>query len=305
MAKKSGLIYIICGIIIVSAACFLGAKYLLPDAVSESVTNKQSSSLTQKITEIITETVASSTTVTTKKETTTEFQTTAISAMSSAKTTEKENVHVTHVNERFTLEIKLPTFPKPTEPSTAPVDYSCFDNCAFIGNSRVIALKNYGLVKNVYAVVGLNVDTVFTKSVSGSNIPVIDELNGKHFDKIYLMFGDNECGWPNSDVFIEHYAKVIVAVKERVPKAEIYIQSILPVSNEASESNGFGCNNPNINKLNEKLKQLAKDQNVHYIEPSRALKGTDGTLPPEAASDGIHLNKSYCKIWLNYLAANS
>ena len=82
------------------------------------------------------------------------------------------------------------------------MDYSCFDDCAFIGNSRVLDLKNYGLAENVYASVGLTVDTVFTEKASGSSVVIIDELKGKHFKKVFLMFGDNECGWPNTSVFI-------------------------------------------------------------------------------------------------------
>ena len=113
------------------------------------------------------------------------------------------------------------------------MDYSCFDDCAFIGNSRVLDLKNYGLAENVYASVGLTVDTVFTEKASGSSVVIIDELKGKHFKKVFLMFGDNECGWPNTSVFIKRYAKVIAAVRERVPEAEIYLQSVLPISRAA------------------------------------------------------------------------
>lgn len=184
------------------------------------------------------------------------------------------------------------------------MDYSCFSDCAFIGNSRVLDLKNYGLCENVYASVGLRVDTVFTEKASGSNVVIIDELNGKHFKKVFLMFGDNECGWPNTNAFINRYAKVIAAVRERVPEAEIYLQSVLPISRAADAKNEYGCNNAAINKLNEAIKQLAKDEGVHYINPAAAMTDSQGFLPDEAASDGVHLRKKYCRIWLNYLADN-
>ncbi len=188
-----------------------------------------------------------------------------------------------------------------TEAPRLPDDFSCFDDCAFIGNSRIIGFKNYALVKNVYSVVGLNVDTIFTSSVAGSSIPVIDELKGKDYKKVYIMLGDNECGWGDKEVFINKYAKVIDAVKERVPGAEIYIQSVLPVSNHASATNKFGCTNENINAINELLVTLASEKGVNYTNPASALKGDDGALPDDYASDGIHLNKSTCKVWLEYL----
>lgn len=184
------------------------------------------------------------------------------------------------------------------------MDYSCFDDCAFIGNSRVLDLKNYGLAENVYASVGLTVDTVFTEKASGSSVVIIDELKGKHFKKVFLMFGDNECGWPNTSVFIKRYAKVIAAVRERVPEAEIYLQSVLPISRAADAKNEYGCNNAAIKKVNEAIKQLAKDEGVHYINPAASMTDSQGFLPDEAASDGVHLRKKYCRIWLNYLADN-
>lgn len=184
------------------------------------------------------------------------------------------------------------------------MDYSCFDDCAFIGNSRVLDLKNYGLAENVYASVGLTVDTVFTEKASGSSVVIIDELKGKHFKKVFLMFGDNECGWPNTSVFIKRYAKVIAAVRERVPEAEIYLQSVLPISRAADAKNEYGCNNAAINKVNEAIKQLAKDEGVRYINPAASMTDSQGFLPDEAASDGVHLRKKYCRIWLNYLADN-
>lgn len=184
------------------------------------------------------------------------------------------------------------------------MDYSCFDDCAFIGNSRVLDLKNYGLAENVYAAVGLNVNTVFTEKASGSDVPIIDELNGKHFSKVFIMFGDNECGWPNTSVFISKYANIIDAVRERVPEAEIYIQSVLPISRAADAKNEYGCNMQAINKINDALKQLAADEGVHYINPAAATTDSEGFLPDEAASDGVHLKKKYCRIWMNYLADN-
>lgn len=300
MSKKSGrkIVYIISSVVILLALCFVSIKFIIPKAYSGSETTFSSTkietstkaeTITEKITEIITttaklttaapSTVLSSESGTVSSETAAQSTASAPSALVQASTASPSTIHVTD-------------------------DFSSLDNSVFIGNSRVIALKNYGLAKNVYAVVGLNVDTIFTKSVSGSTVPVIDELNGKDYEKVFIMLGDNECGWPNKNIFIDKYAKVIDAVKERIPDAEIYLQSVLPVSNEASATSQFGCTNENINALNVKIEQLAADEGIHYINPASALKGPDGALPDNAASDGIHLNKSYCKIWLTYIIEN-
>ena len=203
------------------------------------------------------------------------------------------------ITEEFTAEIQtefITEAPKPVHD-----DFTCFDDCAFIGNSRIIGFRNYGLCKNVYSVVGLNVDTIFTAKAPGSDIPVIDEVKDKGYKKIYIMLGDNECGWDNKDTFIEKYGEVIDAVKERAPEAEIYIQSVMPVTSHASSTNKFGCTNENISIINTKLVALAKEKDVTFTDASSSVIGADGALPDKGASDGIHLNKEYCEIWLNYL----
>ena len=89
-----------------------------------------------------------------------------------------------------------------------------------------------------------------------------------------------------------------------MPEAEIYLQSVLPISRAADAKNEYGCNNAAIKKVNEAIKQLAKDEGVRYINPAASMTDSQGFLPDEAASDGVHLRKKYCRIWLNYLADN-
>lgn len=176
-----------------------------------------------------------------------------------------------------------------------------FADCAFIGNSRFVSVKDSGLAENVYPVVGLDVRTVFTKRVTENDPIVIDELNGRDFDKVVLMFGDNECGWPNVDYFIEKYSEVIDAARERAPRAEIYLHAIIPISESASEKNICGCNNETIAMLNARIKQLAREKDAMFIEAPDDLLDSRGNLLDEAASDGVHLNRKYTEIWLEYL----
>lgn len=316
--KKNKLIFALCGIALVIVMAFPISKYYLSNAVSENVTSGTqvtepsltASGTSEVITQIITE-ILTTEKHTSKPETTTDKITelqTESETVTKEINTKKETKPILPTVPDIQFELPTLKFPdlKPTTTSSASEnqknDLSCFDNTVFLGNSRFISFKNYGLAKNVYSVVGLNVDTVFTKSVSGSSIPVINELNGKKYEKVVLLFGDNECGWPNQNVFINRYAKVVAAVRERIPNAEIYLHAILPVSSEVSAKSEFGCNNQTINSLNEKIKQLAADEGVNYIEQPPCLKDTDGALLPQAASDGIHLNKKYSVIWLEYLS---
>ena len=219
----------------------------------------------------------------------------------SASETRTVNVTVS-ATETETSESETTHVEQTAPPSTASVNETYrFADTAFLGNSRFISIKDNGLARNVYPVVGLDVRTVFTKYVTGSNVRVIDELNGKDFDKVVLMFGDNECGWPNTDYFIEKYSNVIDAVRERCPDAEIYLHAIIPVSAEMSEKNECGCNNERISYINGRIKQLAEEKNAKYIEQPACLMDSHGDLITEAASDGVHLNRRYTERWIDYL----
>ncbi len=177
-----------------------------------------------------------------------------------------------------------------------------FSNSAFLGNSRVLSVQNYGFAKNVYGKVGLNVKTVFTEKCEGGSVAVIDELKGKSFDNVFIMFGDNECGWSNMNVFEKDYVKVINAVRERVPKANIYVISVLPISEKKSAENEYGYNINSIKAVNEHIKKIAESEGITYIDAASSIKNSKGYLPDEASTDGCHLGKEYTKKWLTYVA---
>lgn len=235
----------------------------------------------------------------------TTVQTTAEEIKSSTGSSTKQNARTTTApaTEKTTKKKPAESATKASNTYDNDRDYSCFDDCAFVGNSRVETIREYGILPNaaIFAKVGLDIRTVYTKSLQGSSVPVIDELNSGSYSKVFLMFGDNEIGWPYLNVFIEEYGRLVDEVAKRQPRAEIYLQSILPISASASRKKVDGLTNEKIDELNAMIKQLAADKGVHYINPAQAFKDSEGCLPESAASDGIHFGKKYCYIWLDYL----
>lgn len=287
--------------------CSCGSAFINSTTATTTTTMVESATLTTESQTQTTESTTEETTTSTTESTTTsttEESTTTVADSSSSKASNR-------VQELFTVKpiadilttLTLPTVT--TQLATkedGSVDFACFDNCAFIGNSRLLAAENYGLVKHVYAKVGLTVSTVFTEKLEGSSVAVIDELKGKKYDKVFLMFGDNECGWSSMSSFTKQYAKVIAAVKERIPGADIYILSILPVSKTKSDKNEFNVNRDSISSTNELLKKLANEQGVKYIDAHSSIADKSDYLPEDASPDGCHLGKKYTKIWLEYTA---
>ena len=178
--------------------------------------------------------------------------------------------------------------------------YPCFDNALFLGSSRVETLAEYGLAPNAdnFAKVGLNIRTVYDSSI-------IDNLGYDSYNKIILVFGDNECGWPYLNVFENEYTDLINDLAKKEPNAKIYIQSVLPISKKANEDEvniKDGYTRENIEKINQAIKNVADRTDSVYIPAPEEFTADDGYMPDDAASDGVHFGKKYCLIWLDYLA---
>lgn len=199
-------------------------------------------------------------------------------------------------------------YSKPVPPSD-PVDLTYFDDAVFIGDSRTEGLFLNTSLSNAtsFAHMGLMVDTVFTKplfNVNGEKVPVIDAMKKAEFSKVYIMLGINETGWAYSSIFIQKYGEIIDAIREINPDALIYVQAILPVSQKVSSTHSY-VKNPKITEYNQLLLQMAEERQAYYIDTDSAVAGEGGSLPDDAAPDGIHLVRSYCQRWLDYLMTHT
>ncbi len=222
--------------------------------------------------------------------------------------TKAEEMTVEEMTAEAEAEAGAYDFSRPV-PLSEPVDDSYFDDAVFIGDSRTEGLiTNTGLSNTTaYTYKGLMVDTVFTKPVirRGENrVSVMDALKTTSFSKIYIMFGINENGWPYNDVFIHKYEEIIDAVREINPDAVIYVQEIMPVTNQVSATHSY-IRNGKIAEFNRLLRQMAQEKQVYFIDTASAVAASDGSLPADAAFDGIHLKKDYCKKWLDYLKSHT
>lgn len=177
------------------------------------------------------------------------------------------------------------------------------DGTAFIGNSNLEDLDIYGLLPDAdfFYRIGLTVDDALTETTATGTVPVVEEVNGKNYDKIFLMFGNNELGWDSMQRFLDGYAQVINKVREGDPTARIYVMGILPVTKAASDEGADGVSQERIDEYNEALKQLANNNDCYFLDLGLAMKDESGYLPDDAAEDGVHLNKDYSVKWADIL----
>lgn len=181
---------------------------------------------------------------------------------------------------------------------------------AFIGDSRTQGLIMYNGLKEVqdYSYIGLMVDTAITKEFvqtqDGKKITLLQDMKNKNIESVYIMLGLNELGWSYPQVFKVKYKELINEIKKIQPNCKIYIQSIIPMTKSKSDNDEI-FNNKNVEKFNKLVKEVAKEENVTYLDVKSTLVDSQGYLPEEASMDGVHLDIDYCEKWLNYLKNNS
>lgn len=181
-----------------------------------------------------------------------------------------------------------------------------YEDTALVGNSHVSSFFTYNALPGAacYYRVGLNVNSVFEQPMTqgdDTETPVIELLKNKDFSHIIFFFGENELGWSNREAFIEEYTEVIETARSYCPDAVIYLSAIPPVSAEVSEQNENNTNNASIQACNEEIKRIAADNDAVYVDAFSALAGEDGSLPDDAAADGIHPAEEYTQKWAELL----
>lgn len=174
-----------------------------------------------------------------------------------------------------------------------PADNEYFSDAAFIGNSLVDGLKLFsGLTSSdYYSKTGL--------SVSNVKEEILETLGEKNYHKIYIELGINEITYETS-YFKLLYGEMIDEIRRLEPEADIYIMSLLPVTEEESAmSDSF--NNENIMKFNRTLRTLASEKGCYYLDVYSELVDANGYLPTEVSWDGIHLTADGYGVWENYI----
>ena len=176
---------------------------------------------------------------------------------------------------------------------------NCLENSAFLGNSLLGSVQRSNLAPecDLFVGTGMNVKTALERSTDTGTVPMVDELNGHAYDRVFTMFGVNELNWPNPGYIVKRYVPLIEAIRERQPNAKLYMISILPLTKGYKSSTGKDMDD--VNELNAQLAALCEQQGVTFIDVTDALVDDEGFLPAEASSDGHHLHSAYAQIFID------
>jgi lysophospholipase L1-like esterase len=112
--------------------------------------------------------------------------------------------------------------------------------------------------------------------------------------KIFIMISINDLNQGRDvESIFGNYKQILEVFKNQIPATEIYIQSVLPVTKRFNEAEI----NEKIVQLNAKLKDLAKEFSVQYIDLFSYFLDKNNQLDARYTLDGVHLNGEGYLLW--------
>ena len=197
---------------------------------------------------------------------------------------------------------------KQTQPPTEPpepvkIDESWFDDALFIGDSRVVGLRDVARLgkAHYFCEVGMTVFKLlncYTYDYGFGNGNLDKVLQKNTYGKIFIHLGLNEC-CNDQDVVVAQYQAILDFIKERQPNADIYIMSVMSVTAEKAQSHLFKLEL--IYGLNKRLKELAAENGLHYLDNNEWAADEDGYLREDMRADGAHLTGKGYRAWAEWI----
>lgn len=194
-------------------------------------------------------------------------------------------------------------------PERERVENDWFEDAAFLGDSLTDGLLLYSDIRGPanLSYKGLTVQSVRTDKVirlNGQKYTPLEALGKRSYGKVYILLGINELGWYNDQRFYNCYAQLIDLVRAAQPDAQIYLQTLLPVTAEKSESHEW-LKNEKIAVYNDLIAQLAGEKGVYLVDAHAALADENDALPADESVDGVHLTKAGYQRWADYLRTHT
>jgi len=109
--------------------------------------------------------------------------------------------------------------------------------------------------------------------------------------KIFLLIGINDVAHGTSaDSIVMQIGLIIQKIKKDSPHTKLYLQSILPVSDQFKMFASHTSHGAVVIEINNKLMKLSKRENIKYIDLYSHFVDTEtGKMKSDYSNDGLHL----------------
>lgn len=116
--------------------------------------------------------------------------------------------------------------------------------------------------------------------------------------KLFLMIGINDFAQGISgDSIALNIEQIICRIKAESPETEVYVQSILPISDEITLFPGHKAHLSQVAPTNAMIRAICERQGVTYVDLYSSFVTPDGKLDLKYSNDGLHLLGEGYKLW--------
>jgi hypothetical protein len=182
--------------------------------------------------------------------------------------------------------------PVPTAFTQSPSSTEIFGTSVFLGDSITEGLRYHNILKeeNVVANAGKTAEISFVEND-------VDKLIARNPQRVFINLGSTDILWPTENPkehSLSHYAKLIDAIQEKLPKAKITLLSVTPVTAAAEKAEP---RYRSIGEYNEGLQALAGQKQANYVDLTSFITAHADLYD----TDGIHFQESFYPLLLDYL----
>lgn len=171
-----------------------------------------------------------------------------------------------------------------------------YTGSVFLGDAIVSGMEYYGNLSEDQVVADGNITT-------DKALKSVDEVVAKNPSKVFIMIGINELNYPRTaDAISSSYKTLVDELKSKLPTAQIYAVSVLPITKSYESKTSVKIEKSNLDALNENLKELVTTDNINYVDIASAFKDGSGYLNETVTSNGLNLNSGYYGFLLNAIA---
>jgi len=179
------------------------------------------------------------------------------------------------------------------------------NRCVFLGDSRTVAMVNYGFFNDdaALAQIGISHPSFASNKFinnAGKEYTLKTYLASHQAPVIYILLGVNGINDPSETHYRDTFVSLIDKVAEMAPNSNLVLVAIGPVDDNGIYKNSV--QNAWIDKYNDFLLETAKEKHIFYLDIAEILKGSDGQVKSEYnGGDGLHYSGKGCEAIFRYI----
>lgn len=166
--------------------------------------------------------------------------------------------------------------------------HTLFANTIFFGDSMTQAISDCGFMDaaNVVYQRSATIDVL---------IPKIPEVAATLPQQVIIFTGLNDCNhYTDIADYRRDYVTMLQQLKASIPGVKIVVSSLLP------PSDAFGATRPDLARapqFDQELRAICQENDITYVDSTWIVRQKN------YQEDGIHMNRTFYRVWFRYLKA--